>query len=80
MEGVRSSCAKPERRAGIMFFHNGECDCCDSRSAVIAVLDLGLISNFHWNVCKKCLLEFAYQFCSEQEIRKFKLNQINEKL
>lgn len=78
MEGVRSSSAKPERRAGIIFFQNGECDCCDSKTTV-AILDFGLINTFHWNICKKCLLEFAYQFCSEKEIRKFKLKQLNEK-
>jgi len=76
MEGRRATCARPNRRAGIMFLQDSACDCCDEVTEV-AILDLGLI-NFHWNVCKKCLMEFTFQFYSETEIRKLKLKQINE--
>lgn len=77
MEGKRASCAKENRRAGIMFLHDAECDCCDDRTEV-AVIDLGLI-NFNWNICKKCLKEFVYQMSTEKEVRKEKLEKINEK-
>lgn len=77
MEGIRSSSAKPNRRSGIMFFQDGECDCCDKKTEV-AVLDIALVK-FHWNICKECLFEFAYQFCSEREIRRLKLKQLKEK-
>jgi len=60
MEGKRASCAEPERRAGIMFLHDSECDCCDKKTEV-AILDIGLI-NFHWNICKNCLDEFSNKF------------------
>ena len=76
MEGLRSPSAKPERRAGIMFLHDAECDCCDKKTEV-AVIDFGLINN-HWNVCKNCLQEFVYQMCTKQELRKLKLDKLNE--
>ena len=41
MEGKRSPSAKPERRAGIMYIHNGSCDCCD-KITDLAVIDFGL--------------------------------------
>ena len=79
MEGIRSTWAKPERRAGIMFLQDGPCDCCDDRTTV-AVIDFGIFRDYHWNVCKKCLQEFVYQMCTEKELRKLKLKQLNEKL
>lgn len=75
MEGKRSPAALPERRAEIMYMQDAECDCCDNATEV-AVLDFGLINNFHWNICKDCLQEFVYQMSTEKEIRKEKLNKI----
>ena len=77
MEGRRASCAKPNRRAGILFLDDGPCDCCDAETE-IAIIDFGVYSDYHWNVCKKCLQEFVYQMCTEKELRKLKLKQINE--
>lgn len=76
MEGKRSIFAKENRRAGIMFLQDGPCDCCDD-IAEVAVIDFGIYTNYHWNVCKKCLKEFVYQMSTEKEIRKEKLDNIN---
>lgn len=75
MEGVRSTFAKSERRAGIMFLQDGPCDCCDAKTEV-AVIDFGIYRNYHWNVCKNCLQEFVYQMCTEKELRKLKLEKL----
>lgn len=77
MEGKRASCAKENRRAGIMFLDDGPCDCCDAETE-IAIIDFGLIDNYHWHICKKCLKEFVYQMSTEKEIRKEKLEIINK--
>jgi hypothetical protein len=65
-----------------MFIHNGSCDCCD-KITDLAVIDFGIYRNYtpipiHWNVCKNCLQEFVYQMCTEKELRKLKLDKLNE--
>lgn len=74
MLGKRSPSAKPNRRSGILFIEDRECDCCDQIKEC-ASLDIAL-TNFVWVICKDCLQEFAYEFYSKQEIRKLKLNKL----
>ncbi len=59
LEGIRSEFAKPNRRSGIIFVEDTECDCCDQIKRC-AVIDLALV-NFNWNVCEDCLMEFVNQ-------------------
>lgn len=77
MKGKRSPSAKENRRAGIMFLQDAPCDCCDDNTEV-AVLDFGIVNTFHWNICKKCLQEFVNQMSTEKEIRKEKLENIEQ--
>ena len=78
MKGIRSIHARPNRRAGVMFIEGPrECDCCDQKKDC-ASLDVGL-TNFVWVVCKDCLNEFVYEFYSEQEVRKLKLEKLDGK-
>jgi len=77
MKGIRSGAAKKNRRAGILFIETRECDCCDQVKDC-ASLDVGL-TNFVWVVCKDCLNEFVYEFYSEQEVRKLKLEKLDGK-
>jgi hypothetical protein len=59
MEGIKSSWAKPDRRAGILFVQKTECDCCDHIKDC-AIIDIALVK-FNWNICKDCLKEFIDQ-------------------
>ena len=77
MTGKRSYAALPNRRAGILFFDDGECDCCDKKTTV-AIIDFSLIETYNWNICKDCLYEFYLRFFSEKEIRKMKLKQLQD--
>ena len=68
------------RRANVLFYDGSdehvECDCCDQIKKC-AHIHLG-ITKFVWCICKDCLNEFVYGFYTEKEIRRKKLEKLNE--